>query len=746
MTDPPARAALGGPAPARAGRRSAARRSAPPRRARRGPRGDRGGARPPRRRAGRLGGGDPRAARRRAASRSPPGAQRHRRRAPHQPRPRPARRRRRVAAMAAVAAGYTNLEFDLATGTRGSRSDHCRALLRELTGAEDALVVNNAAGALLLALAALADGREVLISRGELIEIGGSFRIPDILARSGARLREVGTTNRTHLATTGEALGAGPARSSRCTAPTSSSAASSPRRTPAALAALADETGHALPLRRRQRAARRPLAVGSDGEPRVTDALAAGAGLVLFSGDKLLGGPQAGCLVGRRELVARCREHPLARALRADKLTLAALEATLALYQRSRVASATIPVLRMLTLRPAELEPRAAAARRAVPAGAPAGVVAGRVGGRAAAPFPGALLPTTLVALDPGPLGPDRLALRLRLGEPAVVARVAGGRVLLDPRTLPEDAFRRGPRRSPRRSRVSRRGAAVFLDRDGTLIEDAGYLRDPAAVRLLPGRPAAVAPLTSAGSAGGRGDQSVGHRARAADRGQYARHRAPAGRAARRARAPASTAHYFCPHHPDITGPCECRKPGTLLYRQAAERFGSGSARELVGGRPAARRRGRPAFGGTRASSSRHRPGRPRPAGRGGAFPVAGDLAAAVGRACSRTTAPSRCPARQPGRLPFPAHDDAGRRRRLGPRQQSRGAAARPAAGRAGAGRAGAQQPGRCRRARRARRDHGVPPRCSPIPPTPRSGSGAWSGTGSICSCSPATSSWCPPA
>jgi L-seryl-tRNA(Ser) seleniumtransferase len=340
-----------------------------------------------------------------------------------------------LAAVAAVAAGYSNLELDLHAGTRGSRHDHCRALLREVTGAEDALAVNNAAGALVLALNAHAAGREVLISRGELIEIGGSFRIPDILERSGARLREVGTTNRTHLGDYRAALG--PEVAAILTVHRSNfeqrGFVASPE--PAELARLA--AGAGLPYL---------VDVGSGlladlspwglaGEPRVADGLQAGATLVLFSGDKLLGGPQAGCLVGGAEAVDRCRRNPLARALRADKMTLAALEATLALYRDPELARREIPVLRMLTADPAALAVRARALAAACPPELRPEVVAGEsaVGGGS---FPGAALATTLVALDPGPLGPDGLALRLRLGEPAVVARVAGGRVLLDPRTL----------------------------------------------------------------------------------------------------------------------------------------------------------------------------------------------------------------------------------------------------------------------------------------------------------------------
>ena len=344
-----------------------------------------------------------------------------------------------VQAMAAVAAGYSNLELDLDTGSRGSRTDHCRERLRRLTGAEDALVVNNAAGALVLALNAVAAGREVAISRGELIEIGGSFRIPDIMGRSGARLHEIGTTNRTHLDDYRRALDAGASAIltvHRSNFEQRGFVASPP---PAALAMLAVAAGvpYLFDVGSGLLADLSPW--GLTGEPRVADALAAGADLVLFSGDKLLGGPQAGCVIGRRSLIARCRENPFARAMRADKLTFAGLEATLALYEDAESAVGEVPVLRMLTLDAGALAAAAASLAAACPSELAAELVPGEsaVGGGA---FPGAVLPTTLVALDPGALGADGLALRLRVGNPAVVARVAGGRVLLDPRTLPEDA------------------------------------------------------------------------------------------------------------------------------------------------------------------------------------------------------------------------------------------------------------------------------------------------------------------
>lgn len=345
-----------------------------------------------------------------------------------------------IQAMASVAGGYSNLEFDLSSGSRGSRTDHCRALLGVVTGAEDGLVVNNAAGALLLALNAAAEGRDVLISRGELIEIGGSFRIPDIMAKSGARLREVGTTNRTHLEDYRRALTDDVAAVLTVHRSNFEQKGFVTSPEPSELAALSAGAGvpYLYDVGSGLIADLSPW--GLTGEPRVTEALTAGADLVLFSGDKLLGGPQAGCLVGRRELVGRCRENPIARAMRADKLTLAALAATLSLYQDSDAAVQAIPVLAMLTLGTEELARRAGALASLCPAEVRAHPVPGEsaVGGGS---FPGTRLATTVVTLDAGVLGPDGLALRLRLGQPSVVARVANDRVVLDPRTLPEDSF-----------------------------------------------------------------------------------------------------------------------------------------------------------------------------------------------------------------------------------------------------------------------------------------------------------------
>ena len=345
-----------------------------------------------------------------------------------------------IAAMTDVAMGYSSLEFDLAEGSRGNRTVHCRALLKELTGAEDALVVNNAAGALVLALNATTDGRDAIISRGELIEIGGAFRIPDILAKSGARLREVGTTNRTHLPDYAAAMGAD--SGAILTVHRSNfelrGFVSTPN--PRELSELAHH--HGLPyLHDIGGGLLQDLTdFGLTGEPVVRDAVSGGADLVVFSGDKLLGGPQAGCLVGSAAWISRCRENPLARALRADKLTLAALASTLALYRDPEQARREVPVLRMLTLGAEELTRSAGELAERCPAELKVELVAGEssVGGGA---FPEAALPTTLVATTRTPAGPEDLARRLRMGDPAVVARVSDDRLLLDPRTLPPESF-----------------------------------------------------------------------------------------------------------------------------------------------------------------------------------------------------------------------------------------------------------------------------------------------------------------
>ena len=319
-----------------------------------------------------------------------------------------------------VGRGYSNLEYDVTAGSRGSRQDHVAGVLRRLTGAEAALVVNNNAAAVLLALAALAEGREVVVSRGELIEIGDGFRIPDVLSRSGARLVEVGTTNRTRAADYEAAVGPETALLLRVHQSNFRLVGFTELPTVVDLSRVASR--HGIPLVDDLGSG---VLVSVPDEPSVRESLDAGADLVCFSGDKLLGGPQAGIVVGRAELVERLRRHPLQRALRADKLTLAALEGTLGLYLEPERALREVPVLRML------LEPVAAVRARAERlAGLVDGTVeetVGRVGGGA---LPLTELPSFACAVE------ESLAGALRTGEPPVVGIVRDGRLLLDCRTL----------------------------------------------------------------------------------------------------------------------------------------------------------------------------------------------------------------------------------------------------------------------------------------------------------------------
>jgi L-seryl-tRNA(Ser) seleniumtransferase len=322
-----------------------------------------------------------------------------------------------------VGAGYSNLEYDLESGERGSRQDHLAAVLRRLTGAEDALVVNNNAAAVLLVLASLAEGREVVVSRGELIEIGDGFRIPDVLARSGARLVEVGTTNRTRAADYESAVREDTALLLRVHQSNFRTVGFTDRPTLRELVAVARR--HDLPLVD-------DLGSGSfialADEPLVPEAIAGGADLVCFSGDKLLGGPQAGIVVGRADLVSRLRRHPLQRALRPDKLTLAALEGTLLLYLDPERALREVPSLRMLH-EPVE-EVQARAERLAGLVGGDVVETAARAGGGA---LPLLDLPSAAVAVE------AELAASLRFADPPVVALVRDDRTLLDCRTIADD-------------------------------------------------------------------------------------------------------------------------------------------------------------------------------------------------------------------------------------------------------------------------------------------------------------------
>ncbi|TML58600.1 MAG: L-seryl-tRNA(Sec) selenium transferase [Actinobacteria bacterium] len=316
-----------------------------------------------------------------------------------------------------IAQGYSNLEYDLTAGGRGSRQDHVADVLRRLTGADAALVVNNNAAAVMLALAALAEGREVLVSRGELIEIGDGFRIPDVLERSGATLHEVGTTNRTRAADYETAIGPETAVLLRVHQSNFRVVGFTAQPSLRELADVAHR--HGLPLV--DDLGSGALVDFSD-EPTARASLAAGADLVCFSGDKLLGGPQAGIVVGRADLVEKLRRHPLQRALRADKLTLAALEGTLALVID---APDEIPVLRMLRESPEVV--RARAARLAELVGGEVEETIAKAGGGA---LPLTELPSFACAVE------EELAVKLRTGDPPVIAVVRDGRTLLDCRTL----------------------------------------------------------------------------------------------------------------------------------------------------------------------------------------------------------------------------------------------------------------------------------------------------------------------
>ena len=334
-------------------------------------------------------------------------------------------------AAAAAARGYSNLEYDLEAGARGSRQAHAEAILRELTGAEAAIVVNNCAGAVLLTAAALAGGRELVVSRGQLVEIGGSFRVPDVVAQSGARLVEVGTTNRTRLADYSRAIGPDTGALMRAHQSNFRTVGFVEEPEIEELCALGvpviDDIGSGALAER--------VPELSD-EPPVRRSVDAGAAVVCFSGDKLLGGPQAGLMVGRADAIERCRTHPLARALRIDKLSLAALTATLRLYLDPAEAAREVPVLRMLTAPESELQARAERMREAISAaGIEARVIraSGKVGGGA---LPLLELEGPVCAVDPAPLSLDELAARLRGGDPPVIARAREGWLLLDPRTL----------------------------------------------------------------------------------------------------------------------------------------------------------------------------------------------------------------------------------------------------------------------------------------------------------------------
>jgi L-seryl-tRNA(Ser) seleniumtransferase len=345
-----------------------------------------------------------------------------------------------AAAIADVATAYSTLEYEVESGERGSRHVHVEELLCRLTGADAAMAVNNNAAAVMLAIAGLARGREAIVSRGQLVEIGGSFRIPDIMAESGATMVEVGTTNKTHLADYESAL---TSETGLLLKVHSSNFRVVGFTEEVALADLVHlGARHGVPVMEDQGSGvlfdLRPY--GLPYEPTVAESVSAGAAVVTASGDKLLGGPQAGILVGRWDVISRLKKHPLARALRLDKLTLAALEATLRPMLDERRALSEIPTLRMLTEPVAEVRVRAEtlAARIRDAVGEAAAVSTGdetaRAGGGS---LPLADIPSVAVLVEPREMSAAKLEARLRCeADPAIVARVKDDRLLIDPRTL----------------------------------------------------------------------------------------------------------------------------------------------------------------------------------------------------------------------------------------------------------------------------------------------------------------------
>jgi len=331
-----------------------------------------------------------------------------------------------------VSLGYSNLEFDLVKGKRGSRLLHAEAILQRLTGAEAALVVNNNASALMLALSALARRRLVVIARTQLVEIGGGFRVPEVMQQSGARLLEIGATNRVHLSDYEAALEAKPALFLRAHRSNFRLVGFTSEPELSEISSLAHQAGIPVLDDLGSGSLLDTARYGLGHEPTVQESLAQGADLVCFSGDKLLGGPQAGIIIGRADLVARIKKHPLARAVRADKLCLAALSATLLHYLKDE-AEREVPIWRMISMPLDEIRQRAASWAQALGAGEviPA---ESTVGGGS---LPGESMPTFTLALTVG--SPERFMKRLRRSQPPLIARLENDCILLDPRTvLPE--------------------------------------------------------------------------------------------------------------------------------------------------------------------------------------------------------------------------------------------------------------------------------------------------------------------
>ena len=339
-----------------------------------------------------------------------------------------------------IARGYSNLEYELEAGERGSRHSHVSTLLCELTGAEAALVTNNNAAAVLLALSTLAAGREVIISRGQLVEIGGGFRVPDVMSQSGCKLIEVGTTNRTRLSDYEAAITERTALLLTVHPSNFQIVGFTESTSVEALAELAHEHGLQLMDDLGSGCLLASERYGLGHEPMPQESIAAETDVVCFSGDKLLGGPQAGILVGKAAALKRINKHPLLRAMRIDKMTLAALEATLRHYQREE-AETHIPIWRMIAASRASISGRAASwVSKLQKYGIPARMQHGEstVGGGS---LPGETLPTTLLALDAGnvSMSLDELAKRLRLRNSPLIVRILRDALLIDPRTVLEE-------------------------------------------------------------------------------------------------------------------------------------------------------------------------------------------------------------------------------------------------------------------------------------------------------------------
>ncbi len=359
---------------------------------------------------------------------------------------------RAIEAIEEAARSPVNLEYDLASGARGERDALVEDELRALTGAEAATAVNNNAGAVLVALNTLAEGREVIVSRGELIEIGGSFRLPDVMTKSGARMREVGTTNRTHPRDYEDAIGPDTALLMKVHPSNYRVTGFTAEVSLEELVAIGKTRGVDVLEDLGSGALVDLAAYGLPREPVVAERIAAGASLVTFSGDKLLGGPQAGVIVGRRELIDRIRRNPLKRALRCDKLTLAALEATLRIYLRAGDVAAEIPTLRLMRRTPAELRTVAARARE---------ILAERLGPEfelevveavseaGSGSMPDEELKSVALKLAHPRLGPDAIAAMFRRAR--IVGRIADGAFQLDLRTVEDPAAFAVEFESPRR-------------------------------------------------------------------------------------------------------------------------------------------------------------------------------------------------------------------------------------------------------------------------------------------------------